>query len=53
MRDGFCKKKLSLEAAAADAAIKATCDRMSGDRSKHRVTFYYLVAEHSGSLSKL
>ena len=53
VRDGFCKKKLGLETAVADAAIKATCEKMSADRSKHRVTFYYLVAEHSGMLSKL
>ncbi len=53
VRDGFCKKKLGLEASAADAAVQAACAKMSEDRNKHRVTFYYLVAENSGTLSKL
>ena len=51
--DRYCKKKLGLEMAVADAAIKATCEQMKDEHNKHRVTFYYLVAEHSGSLSKL
>ena len=53
VRDRFCKKKLGLEKAVADDAIAAACETMSGERHKHRVTFYYLVAEHSGTLSKL
>ena len=53
VRDGFCRKKLGLETAVADAAIEATCGRMSGDRNKQRVTFYYLVAEETGTLDKL
>ena len=53
VRDGFCRKKLRLETARADAAIEATCERMSKDRNKHRVTFYYLIAEHTGTLSQL
>jgi len=53
VRDGFCKKKLGLSAGDADAAIQAVCEAMKGDRQKNRVTFYYLVAENSGTLSKL
>ena len=53
VRDRFCKKKLGLERAVADAAIKATCEQMADERNKHRVTFYYLVAENSGTLTKL
>ena len=53
VRDRYCKKKLGLEMTVADDAIKATCEKMSQERNKHRVTFYYLVAEHSGTLSKL
>ncbi|HHI82434.1 MAG TPA: DUF2853 family protein [Rhizobiales bacterium] len=53
VRDGFCKKKLGLSPEDADAAIQATCEKMKGDRAKSRVTFYYLVAEKSGTLSKL
>ena len=53
VRKGFCVKKLGLDAAAADAAVKKTCETMKGDRNKNRVTFYYLVAQASGTMSKL
>ncbi len=53
VRVGFCTKKLELSASDADAAIAATCEAMKGDRQKSRVAFYYLVAEKSGTLSKL
>ncbi len=53
VREGFCTKKLELSAGDADAAVAATCETMKGDRQKSRVTFYYLVAEKSGTLSKL
>jgi hypothetical protein len=51
--DGFCTKKLGLEAGAAEAAIKAVGEKMKADKTKHRVTVYYLVAEHTNTLSKL
>jgi hypothetical protein len=51
--DGFCAKKLGLDAKAAEAAVKATGEKMKADRTKHRVTVYYLVAEATGTLSKL
>ncbi|VAV93777.1 FIG00450668: hypothetical protein [hydrothermal vent metagenome] len=53
VRDGFCKKKLGLSADDADAAIAKVCAAMKDDRQKNRVTFYYLTAEKSGTLSKL
>jgi hypothetical protein len=53
VRDNFCRKKLGLEQAVADHAIEEVCRQMSEDRNKHRVTFYYLVAEKSGTLAKL
>ncbi len=53
VRDNFCKKKLGLEKARADAAIKAVCEQMAEDRNKHRVTFYYLVAQKTGTLDRL
>jgi hypothetical protein len=53
VREGFCAKKLGLDEAAAAAVVKKVCDIMKGDRNKHRVTFYYLVARESGTLDKL
>ena len=53
VRDGFAAKKLGLAADAADAGIKAVAEKMKGDRTKSRVTFYYLLAENTGTLGKL
>ena len=53
VRDGFAAKKLGLDAAAADAGIKAVVEKMKGDSRKSRVTFYYLLAEATGTLGKL
>lgn len=51
--DGFCAKKLGLDAKAADAAVRAAGEKMKADKTKHRVTVYYLVAEATGTLGKL
>lgn len=53
VRDGFAAKKLGLAAEAADAGIKKVVARMKGDNSKSRVTFYYLLAEETGTTGKL
>ncbi|MBT0963500.1 DUF2853 family protein [Denitromonas iodatirespirans] len=53
VRDGFAKKKLELDAAAAEAGIAKVCDTMKGVNQKSRVTFYYLLAEATGTLGKL
>ncbi len=53
VRKGWCTKNLVLSAADADAAIAKTCEEMKGDRQKSRVTFYYLVAQNSGTLDKV
>jgi hypothetical protein len=54
VRDSWCKKKLGLtDDAAADAAIKSVCETMKGDRTKSRVTFYYLCADKLGKLGGL
>ena len=52
VRDGFCRKKLALSESddAVDGALQAICEKMKGDNSKARVTFYYLLAEHYGKL---
>ncbi len=47
IRDGYAKKKLGLtDDTAIEAALKAVADKMKGDRSKSRICFYYLLAEH-------
>ena len=53
VRDGFASKKLGLEKAAADAGIKQVVEKMKDERRKSRVTFYYLLAEATGTLDKL
>lgn len=55
VRENFCKKKLGLSQSddEIDAVLKSVCQQMSGDNSKSRVTFYYLVAEKTGTLSKI
>jgi hypothetical protein len=53
IRENFLKKKLGLTApdAELDKAIMAVGDKMKGDRTKNRVTVYYLLAERYGKLS--
>lgn len=53
VRESFLKKKLGLTESDADldAAIHAVGEKLKGDRSKNRVTVYYLLADHFGKLS--
>ena len=53
VRENFLKKKLGLthDDAALDAAIADVGARMKEDRTKNRVTVYYLLAQHFGLLS--
>lgn len=55
VRDQFLVKKLGLDhdKAELDKAVMAVCDKMKADRSKLRVTFCYLLAEHYGKLGAL
>jgi hypothetical protein len=54
VREKWCVKKLgAVDAGAADAVIATVCETMQGDRRKHRVTFYYLVAKAMGRLGEL
>jgi hypothetical protein len=55
VRTNFLKKKLGLTApdAELDKAVMAIGEKMKGDRTKNRVTVYYLLAEHFGQLSAL
>lgn len=50
VRKNFLEKKLGLSGPDLDASIKAVADKMKGDRTKSRLTFYYLLAEHYGKL---
>lgn len=53
VRENFLKKKLGLtdDDATLDAAIAGVGERMKDDRTKNRVTVYYLLAQHFGLLS--
>lgn len=53
VRENYLKKKLGLTNPDAElnAAIAAVGERMKGDRTKNRVTVYYLLAEHFRKLS--
>ncbi|MFZ2101818.1 MAG: DUF2853 family protein [Oricola sp.] len=54
VREKWCERKLgSTNQAASDEVIAKVCEQMAGDRNKHRVTFYYLVAKHLGKLGDL
>ncbi len=53
VRNGFAAKKLGLDVAAADSGIQAVAEKMKGVQRKSRVTFYYLLAETTGTLGKL
>lgn len=50
----WCMKKLGMtDKAACDEVVGKVCEEMKGDRNKQRVTFYYLVAKHTGKLGDL
>ena len=53
VRNGFAAKKLGLSAEAADVGMKAVIEKMKGVSRKSRVTFYYLLAEVTGTMDKL
>lgn len=49
----WCGKKLGMAGDAAAEVVGKVCEEMKGDRQKQRVTFYYLVAKHTGKLGDL
>ena len=53
VRENYLKKKLGLTSSDAelDDAVLAVGERMKEDRTKNRVTVYYLLAEHFGLLN--
>jgi Protein of unknown function (DUF2853) len=54
VKNNFLIKKMGLaDSAKLDAAIKTVCDQMgSGNRTKHRAVFYYLLVENLGLQGK-
>lgn len=54
VRASWCEKKLGVaDKEKAELAIQKVCETMADDRSKSRVTFYYLVAKQLGRLDAL
>ena len=53
VRENYLKKKLGLTQSDADldAGVLSVGERMKADRTKNRVTVYYLLAEHFGVLN--
>ena len=51
---GFCKKKLARTESDAELTkvVNTQCEKMKGDRTKSRITVYYLIAEHFKVLSQ-
>lgn len=55
VRESFMKRKLKMTEPDADLdkMIKGVCEQMKAAHDKHRVTFYYLLAEKAGKLGSL
>ncbi|MDX2157257.1 MAG: DUF2853 family protein [Hyphomicrobiaceae bacterium] len=55
VRESFLKRKLKMteDDAALDKRVAAVCAQMKGDPTKHRVTFYDLLADKAGKLGDL
>ena len=54
VRTNWIGKKLGIgDEAKANAVIEKVCQELSADRTKERVTFYYLTAKHLGKLGDL
>jgi hypothetical protein len=53
VEERWCGKKLGVTGPSAKAAVASVAKAMAADRSKSRVTFYYLVAKELDKLSTL
>jgi hypothetical protein len=54
VREKWCFKKFgATDVAQCDQFIKNVCEMMKEDKTKSRVTFYYLVAKQMGKLAAL
>jgi hypothetical protein len=54
VKAGWIGKKLGIaDTGKADAVLQKVCQQMAADNTKHRVTFYYLVAKQLDKLGNL
>jgi hypothetical protein len=54
VREKWCIKKFGVtDDAKSNSVIQTVCETMKADKSKGRVTFYYLVAKHLDKLGAL
>lgn len=53
VKEKWCGKKLGVTGEAAEKAVEKVCAAMADDRSKSRVTFYYLTAKELDKLRAL
>ncbi len=54
VREKWCIKKFgATDDAKSNSVIQTVCETMKADKSKSRVTFYYLVAKHLDKLGAL
>lgn len=53
VNEKWCQGKLGASADEGDKAVETVCATMKSDRSKSRVTFYYLCAKELGRLDAL
>ena len=53
VRDSWGVKKLGADKETAQASVATVAKEMAGDRSKNRVTFYYLVAKDLDKLGTI
>ncbi|QCI97473.1 DUF2853 family protein [Agrobacterium larrymoorei] len=53
VKANWISKKLGVTGPDADKAVEETVTAMKADRTKSRVTFYYLAAKHLGKLDSL
>ncbi len=51
--NGFAAKKLGIDEAKTRAGLEVVHQKMAAENSKLRTTVYYLLAEATGTLSKL
>jgi Protein of unknown function (DUF2853) len=51
--NGFAAKKLGLDETATRAGLKKVHETMKAEKTKMRTSVYYLLAENTGTLSKL